>query len=738
MLKQGVEMLRSGLLVVFLGLLPRMGLAAELPLGPNDLELQIVLTHVELNRTVERLWSFAMSADGGNFLQNMTSSAESEQAWGELLQKLREERRRNDVLVAYAPVPVAPNLVGRVKVRLFYDRNALMAAIKCKADEYFLSHTWTRWGEIFPRSGARIRQRQVNRPGSLYNRKAWEMLLDAEPRLLATAGRKADELTSAAIRNGEFELIPGYGSPAGAVRGYFTFLHNGNVVASTLFPERGYFTDSEFSAFVRQATGGFKLPAAEKPAPPALTFKPEPYTSHDGIAKVVVEPWEALLARVLAIRAAKSTIDISVYTFNDDESGTLVLGELQRAVARGVKVRILVDSFGTLNYSREHLAALYAVRGAIEIKVFNLMSAAPGKPGDRESYFARLHRTHDKIFLVDDSLAIIGGRNIANEYFGVPRIEFSTYNDADVIVAPSGGDTRHLMTEIKGHFEALFTHPWSARLPEMGRAQCDRRLSYYAQFSELWLGPTSALGVKLREMSALNYLHATMAPVRASLVHERENVERLFVPETGNPPHESGRSISNRFHELLACAKHDIQIVSPYLYLFSTEIEALKAWIEADPSRTIRIVTPSLRSTDEAPAQSLIDLEWGPSWAAAFNTPALKKRARLYSFGSREGTPTGGRLHAKLLVVDGETSLVTSSNMDALSRYGNSEVGLVLEGRETAASLIPKIDSLVGSSSEWGSEEWSRDRSGPDLADKLTQQKHLYEMIRDLKLRNRL
>src|SRR5258708_4929394 len=67
-----------------------------------------------------------------------------------------------------------------------------------------------------------------------------------------------------------------------------------------------------------------------------------------GQAKVLVDPHEAFLAKILLIQKAKTSIDISTYIFTVDDATNALMSELEKAMLRGVNVRMSVDEEGSL------------------------------------------------------------------------------------------------------------------------------------------------------------------------------------------------------------------------------------------------------------------------------------------------------------------------------------------------------------------------------------------------------
>src|SRR5258708_1931577 len=142
---------------------------------------------------------------------------------------------------------------------------------------------------------------------------------------------------------------------------------------------------------------------------------------------------EALIARIALADAAEKTIDAQYYIYDSDEAGSMLALSLIQAADRGVRVRLLVDD-SPLEDAKE-IAALCA-HPNIEVRVFNpfvFRERWLRPPLYAFDYHSAVHRMHNKIFLVDNEVAILGGRNIANHYFEI--ITNSNFRDFDIMIA---------------------------------------------------------------------------------------------------------------------------------------------------------------------------------------------------------------------------------------------------------------------------------------------------------------
>ena len=163
---------------------------------------------------------------------------------------------------------------------------------------------------------------------------------------------------------------------------------------------------------------------------------PRPVTRHDIVDNVPVAPRrvsvahhpsrsayydliegrDALGARMQMIDDAQSTIDVSTFLIKPDTAGRLFAAKLIEAADRGVRVRFLIDDVFTTAKDRD--LAYVDAHENIELRMFNPAPRGLPKALTFPFNFKRLNRRmHNKMFVVDNSMAIIGGRNIADEYY---------------------------------------------------------------------------------------------------------------------------------------------------------------------------------------------------------------------------------------------------------------------------------------------------------------------------------
>ncbi|HYX31703.1 MAG TPA: phospholipase D family protein [Oligoflexus sp.] len=180
------------------------------------------------------------------------------------------------------------------------------------------------------------------------------------------------------------------------------------------------------------------LPAPEtSPLVNLVQAKAKFYPNESGFYPLI-DGETALRARTALADTAVRSLDVQYYIWRNDQTGRLILSRILDAAERGVRVRILIDDI----HKGEDRSLLKALdrHPLVEIRLFN--PASTGSQGlgmitrgmEMVLDYGRLtHRMHNKLYLVDSSLLIVGGRNIGNEYFDLN--DEKNFRDLDVLVA---------------------------------------------------------------------------------------------------------------------------------------------------------------------------------------------------------------------------------------------------------------------------------------------------------------
>lgn len=169
---------------------------------------------------------------------------------------------------------------------------------------------------------------------------------------------------------------------------------------------------------------------------------------------LLTDPVDALDARVLLADRADRSLDLQYYIWHDDLTGHELADAVIRAADRGVRVRALLDDLGTNADDRKLLEI--SAHPNIEIRLFNPVATRRFKKLGTVFEFSRVNRRmHNKAMIADNQAAIVGGRNIGDEYFGASSM--LEFGDLDVVV--HGPVVKDISTEFDTFWNSPYAYP---------------------------------------------------------------------------------------------------------------------------------------------------------------------------------------------------------------------------------------------------------------------------------------
>ena len=401
---------------------------------------------------------------------------------------------------------------------------------------------------------------------------------------------------------------------------------------------------------------------------------------------------DGFLTRLEMIDAAERTLDLQYYIFRGDETGSLISDALVRAAARGVRVRVLVDDGETVS-GDEQLLALSG-QGAIEIRVFNPWAYRGHNSFVRGVEFLLHHgrldyRMHNKLFVVDGSMALTGGRNVGDQYFQIdPESQFA---DDDVLVA--GPLTQQLSQEFDDYWNSALAIPAEAlaRRASPGSSSAPPR-RHKARAQKVKTAVFDYAG-KLASGEPLAGILDGRLPVvwaNARLVCDSPDKKRAV----------SAGRVGSLMYQPVADAVRQTQsellLVTPYFVPSKDELQLLEA--RRQQGARVRVLTNSLESTPDLSAQS---------GYMHYRLPLLRNGVELHEVrslpGNNRGTGESARLtrygnyalHGKLFVIDRERLYIGSMNFDQRSLRLNTEMGLLIDNAELARQMAARFDAMA-------------------------------------------
>jgi putative cardiolipin synthase len=414
---------------------------------------------------------------------------------------------------------------------------------------------------------------------------------------------------------------------------------------------------------------------------------------------------DALVARILLAEAAERSLDVQYYIWHDDLTGRLFANALLRAADRGVRVRILLDDVGTK--ANDEVVLTLDSHPNIEVRLFNPVASRAFRGLGILTDFSRVNRRmHNKSFIADNQRAVLGGRNIGDEYFdahgGV------VFRDLDVeTVGPAVADASRA-------FDAYWNAPVSVPIA----ALTGRR------------GQAASLDALRAELAAFAEAQRDSAYVRSA---RSTAAERLAADAKGwywgrtlvvvDDPGKVGRAPEDTEGHLLPQLgtvarqmQRELLIVSPYFVPGEAGVD----WLRGVTRRgvAVTVLTNSLAATDVGVVHAGYKRYREPLLDAGVRLHEFKPGAIEYERAKgkdRDGAGSSASLHAKTFVFDRRAVFIGSLNLDPRSTQLNTEIGIVCESeplaRTLADGLLQALDQVA-----WRVEKVGEAGAAPQLS----------------------
>ena len=438
-----------------------------------------------------------------------------------------------------------------------------------------------------------------------------------------------------------------------------------------------------YGRFAEDARGppGQALPVAG-PAT-AIDRLVEPLTAaHPGQAGLVVlaDNLDAFAIRAASARVAGRSLDVQYYIWRQDLTGLLLDHELLRAADRGVRVRVLLDDLNA--HGRNSLLTALDSHPLIEVRMFNPTRARAGTLARGVElllrFFSVNRRMHNKAWIVDGQLAVVGGRNVGDEYFDAA----ADMNFMDTDVAVVGPPLR----QAEAIFDAYWNSAAAIPLQELVQAKADALARLRARIDASLPAARAAPYVRrLQDVQVLDQLLRDGPRLHwcadAAIISDPPNKAQ------GAPPGPDW--MTPVLLERASRSQQRLQVISPY---FVPGSDGLR-WFQDLRGRGVEvdILTNSLAATD------VLAVHGG---YAGYRVPLLRAGVALFELkphGVRDSRrligSSSASLHTKAFVVDGAHGFIGSFNLDPRSMNLNTEMGLVFDCPGAVAELQALFDS---------------------------------------------
>lgn len=459
-------------------------------------------------------------------------------------------------------------------------------------------------------------------------------------------------------------------------------------------------------------------------------------------------------ARLALVEGAQQTLDLQYYAIHADESTQRLLRGVVEAARRGVRVRVLLDDFHSTGANAQVMRLAFVP--GIEMRMFNPLagarSSALGRAYTLLTDFQRAQqRMHNKLFIADNAMGVIGGRNLGDAYFDADSA--SNFVDLDVLAAgPVVNDLSRSfdsywnnqraypvqslislkeLKQLRERFagdddQAREDDPTPAVPPKEAKADDQtaeqRRIIWDQQPMDLrkarWTWASAAVLVDEPAKIPLDRddgpgpgtSAGADASAQAGPAPNGQQSRPAGTLPMGQPagalrqaarPVLEADSVVDGLLALVRKTRRDLLVVSPYFVPGPDMMEAFRG--ARQRGVRVRILTNSLASNDAPLAHAGYArhrkalLEMGVELYEMRSTAASVRSA--FGAGSTGGGgPSGSTgasramLHSKLLVVDGHLVAVGSMNLDLRSQLQNTEIALLIASREFGRLATQSID----------------------------------------------
>ena len=401
--------------------------------------------------------------------------------------------------------------------------------------------------------------------------------------------------------------------------------------------------------------------------------------AHPGLSgfSLLSQAREAFITRLALADLAERNLDMQYYIWDGDTTGRIIVDRVMRAADRGVRVRLLVDD--PYYKASDQVKAALDAHPNVEIRLFNPTKSRRWSRLDFLVDFRRLNRRmHNKLMVADNSAAIVGGRNIGDDYYGVNTI--ANFRDLDVLaVGPVVGDLSEVFDR---YWNSASTVPISTIVARpYGAADLDALLARLRQ-----------------EIAAADYPYPIDQDL-ADMVAQSAELRDSLVWATGCIIADDPEAITRRkaaddvvtfIRGRVVELKEELLAEAPYFVLPARAQATIKA-LHGRGVR-VRVLTNSLASNNQLAAHSCYAktrrrlLENGMElYELRPDTDAFRSGWALGSGRSRAA------LHTKAMVFDRKAVFIGSFNLDPRSAVINTEAGLYIESPELAERLMANM-----------------------------------------------
>jgi cardiolipin synthase C len=395
--------------------------------------------------------------------------------------------------------------------------------------------------------------------------------------------------------------------------------------------------------------------------------------------RLVSEGPEAFVIRARSARLATRSLDVQTYIWHFDLTGMFLMHQLLEAADRGVRVRVLVDDVDA-RHNNAGFAALAAHRN-IAVRIFNPLVSREGVLGligEGVLDFERIdHRMHNKTWIVDNRVAVVGGRNLGDEYFGASgEVSF-----VDLDFAAIGPIVRDASASFDNYWNSPSAYPIETL--DRARVNVHALAAFRARLDDAAAAARNSTYVHaLRADDAMRRLATAEWPMQWSAHYQFAADDPLKVTMRD---HDLQRAqVRRTLLPLVQKAQADVLLISPYFVPGEGIVAQLGQAVKT--GKHVRVLTNSLVANDVGAVHG---------GYSRYRKALLEGGVELWELKPVDGSrlpprsspSSGASLHTKAITVDRKTVFVGSYNLDPRSAWINCEQGVLVESEVLAKEM---------------------------------------------------
>lgn len=386
---------------------------------------------------------------------------------------------------------------------------------------------------------------------------------------------------------------------------------------------------------------------------------------------------DALGIRLAMIERAERTIDAQYFLMKPDSAGVLFAIKLLDAADRGVRVRFLLDDIFTT--VKDDGLLLLNQHPNIEVRLFNPVGRGGVYMMNYLGDFKLANRRmHNKSFTVDNQMSVVGGRNIADEYFEL--LDDTQFMDFDMFAAGP------VVAEIAHTFDRFWNHKLAVPMEAFatGKGKPDL-VAARTNFDQTVIEAINSI-----------YGRALSSPLMLDVVEDRVELFPADSAVITDDPDKLLHKVSADQKTLVTAlasqideAESEVIVITPYFIPGKSGVEFWRS-IVARGVRVV-IVTNSLASNNHVPVHG---------GYARYRHDMIDAGVELYEARvDASKVPQGGAgqsydtttLHTKLLLIDRRFTFVGSLNLDPRSIDINTEFGVMIDSTELTGGIAGRV-----------------------------------------------